>query len=269
MQSGQSRLRILPSLPNSGRDTRAGTEACCFDFRRGDMQNEQLLPLSVGFLTGRFSSLLVALFLLFLLHTVLPDHSLTHYSLPAFLLVTLLTSIYAFGGHRRVSLVAGVLGFAAVVLRWATYVSEEHVLLLISDGVGALFFAFTSVVILVAVLRDQAVTGDTISGALCVYFLMGLTWAFLFMVVESVHPGSFRIGEGVTLAVDPAHPYSALLSLFLYFSLGMLSTAGFGDIVPLTGPARGLATLEGILGQFYMAVLVARLVGLYSARSQR
>ena len=125
-------------------------------------------------------------------------------------------------------------------------------LLLITDGAGTLFFVFTSVVILVAVLRDQAVTGDTISGALCVYFLMGLTWAFLFMVVESVHPGSFRIGEGETLAVDPAHPYSALLSLFLYFSLGMLSTAGFGDIVPLTGPARGLATLEGIIGQFYM-----------------
>jgi hypothetical protein len=239
------------------------------DFRRGDMQNDRLLPLSVGFLTGRFSSLLVALFLLFLFHTVLPDHSLTHYSLPAFLLVTLLTSIYAFGGQRRVSLIAGVLGFAAIVLRWATYVSEDHVLSLISDGVGALFFAFTSVVILVAVLRDQAVTGDTISGALCVYFLMGLTWTFLFMLVESVHPGSFRIVEGGTLAADTAHPYSAPLSLFLYFSLGMLSATGFGDIVPLTRPAQGLATLEGIIGQFYMAVLVARLVGLYSARSQR
>jgi hypothetical protein len=59
------------------------------------------------------------------------------------------------------------------------------------------------------------------------------------------------------------------LSLFLYFSLVTLSTVGFGDIVPLSGPARGLATLEGIIGQFYMAVLVARLVGLYIVHSQR
>ena len=62
------------------------------------MQNEQLLPLSVGFLTGRFSSLLVALFLFFLFHPFLPDHLLTRYSLPMFLLVTLLASIYACGG---------------------------------------------------------------------------------------------------------------------------------------------------------------------------
>jgi Ion channel len=86
---------------------------------------------------------------------------------------------------------------------------------------------------------------------------------------QSVHPGSFRIMERETLVADTAHPSVVPLSLFLYFSLGMLSTAGLGDIVPLTGPARGLATLEGILGQFYMAVLVARLVGLYSAHSQR
>jgi hypothetical protein len=84
-----------------------------------------------------------------------------------------------------------------------------------------------------------------------------------------VHPGSFRIGEGETIAADPAHPRSVPLSLFLYFSLVTLSTVGFGDIVPLTGPPRGLATLEGIVGQFYMAVLVARLVGLYAVHSER
>jgi hypothetical protein len=59
------------------------------------------------------------------------------------------------------------------------------------------------------------------------------------------------------------------LSLFLYFSFVTLSTVGYGDILPLTGPAHGLAALEGIIGQFYMAVLVARFVGLYIVHSQR
>ena len=140
---------------------------------------------------------------------------------------------------------------------------------MIGEGVGALFFACIAVIILVAVLRAQTVTGDTISGALCVYLLIGLVWAFLFMLVESVNPGSFQLGGGTTIAADTTHPHSALFSLFLYFSLTTISTVAYGDILPLTAPARGLAALEGIVGQFYMAVLVARLVGLYIVYSQR
>jgi hypothetical protein len=113
------------------------------------------------------------------------------------------------------------------------------------------------------------VTGDIVSGALCVYLLIGLVWAFLFMLLESVHPGSFQLGAGATTAANPGHPGPAYLSLFLYFSFVTLSTVGYGDILPLTGPARGLAALEGIIGQFYMAVLVARFVGLYIVHSQR
>src|SRR5262249_55188943 len=150
-----------------------------------------------------------------------------------------------------------------------TFVSGGHVLLLISCGLGALFFAFIAVTILTAVLRDQIVTGDTISGALCVYFLIALVWMFLYLLVESVHPGSFRIADGAIPAIDTAHRSSDFVSLFLYFSLVTLSTVGFGDIVPITGPARGLVALEGIVGQFYLAVLVARLVGLYTARGRR
>jgi hypothetical protein len=233
------------------------------------MSNNQLLPSPIGFLRGRFSSLLTSLFLFFLLHAFLADHPLTRYFVPALLLVTLVTSVSAFSDDRRISLVAGVLGLATFALRWATYVSESHLLWLISEGIGALFFAFVAVIILASVLRAQTVTGDTISGALCVYLLIGLVWAFLFMLVESVHPGSFQLGEGVKTAGDTAHPPSAPLSLFLYFSFVTLSTVAYGDILPLTGPARGLAALEGIIGQFYLAVLVARLVGLYIVHRQR
>ena len=234
-----------------------------------DMSNNRLLPSPVSFIKGRFSLLLIALFLLFLLHTFFVGHPLTLYSLSVLLLVILLATIHALGDNRMVSLTASVLGLAALTLRWVTHVSESHVLLLISEGVGAVFFAFIAVTILALVLRAQTVTEDTVSGALCVYLLIGLVWAFLFMLLESVHPGSFRFGEGVKIATDTAQPFSASLSLFVYFSFVTLSTVGYGDILPLTGPARGLATLEGIIGQFYMAVLVARFVGLYIVHSQR
>ena len=69
------------------------------------------------------------------------------------------------------------------------------------------------------------------------------------MLVESVYPGSFRLGDGTT-AADAAHLPSTHLSPFLYFSFVTLSTVAYGDILPLTGPARGLVGLEGIVGQF-------------------
>ena len=234
-----------------------------------DSVEHRLLPSSSHFLRGRFSFLLISLLFFFLVHTFLAGHHLARYFLPTLLFVTLLTNIYLFGDNRMASLVASVLGVTTLILRWATSESESQVLLLIGEGTGALFFAFISVLILVAVLRAKIVTGDIVCGALCVYLLIGLVWAFLFMLLESVHPGSFRLGEEATTAADAVHPRSAYMSLFLYFSFVTLSTVGYGDILPLTPPAHGLAALEGIIGQFYMAVLVARFVGLHLVHSQR
>jgi hypothetical protein len=170
----------------------------------------------VRFLTGRFSALLIALFLLFLLHVFLAGHPLTQNALPVFLFVILLANVHALGDNKIVSLIASLLGLAALALRWAMYASESHVLLLISEGVGTLFFAFTTVTILTMVLRTQTVTGDTVSGALCVYLLMGLMWAFLYMLVESVHPGTFRFAVEMKIAGDAAYPPPAFLSRFIY-----------------------------------------------------
>src|SRR5262245_29287625 len=103
------------------------------------MQNEQLLPLSVGFLRGRFSFLLISLLFFFLLHTFLAGHHLEPYFVPTLLFVTLVTNIYLFGDNRMASFVASVLGLTALILRWLTFVSENQMLLLIGEGAGALF----------------------------------------------------------------------------------------------------------------------------------
>jgi hypothetical protein len=233
------------------------------------MSNHRLFPSPVRFLSGRFSVLLIAFFLLFLLEIFFANHPLMRYFIPLLLIVMLLASISAFRDYRMISSIAAVLGLIAVALRWVTYVNQSYVLGLLGGSIGALFFAFIAVLILAAVLQDQIVTGDTISGALCVYFLIAMVWALLFMLMESVHPGSFQITAGEKVATAPAHPYAPPVSVFLYFSLVTLSTVGYGDIIPLTASARGLAALEGIVGQFYLAVLIARLVGLYTSRGQR
>jgi hypothetical protein len=122
-----------------------------------------------------------------------------------------------------------------------------------------IFLLYTVIVILETIFRDREVTTDSINGALCGYLLLGLTFGHLFCLVESFWPGSFHLTEhvgSVPREVDRQH------FLLTYFSLITLTTVGYGDITPQSSPARTLAAVEAMAGQFYVAVIVAALVAL-------
>lgn len=110
------------------------------------------------------------------------------------------------------------------------------------------------------VLRQRRVTIDTVLGALCVYLVSGFFFAHVFFAIESFVPGSLA---GPLVRPDGRES----LSNFYYFSFVTLTTLGYGDILPASAPVRALATLEAILGQMYLAVLVARLVGIQITQS--
>ena len=115
-----------------------------------------------------------------------------------------------------------------------------------------------------SVLKQREVTGETICMAISVYLLIGVTWALLYAVMFQLHPDSFG---GV--AAGHTNEFLQIFPILGYFSLTTLSTIGFGDITPLTLQARYAAVAEGITGQFYLAILVARLVGLQMSGSAR
>ena len=105
-------------------------------------------------------------------------------------------------------------------------------------------------------------SADKLLGAICAYLLVGVTWALLFALIGDLDPGAFRWpslhGEQVT---------EASFSTYTYFSFVTLTTLGYGDVSPVSEIARRLALLEALLGQIYLAVLVARLVGLHLSQS--
>ena len=99
-------------------------------------------------------------------------------------------------------------------------------------------------------MTGEDATTDKVLGALCGYLLLGILFALIFAEMEQNNSGCFRM-EG-----------SSEFSDFIYFSIVTLSTLGYGDIVPVSAQARALVSLEVLLGQFYLAVVVARLVAL-------
>jgi hypothetical protein len=206
-------------------------------------------------------SLLVALLALLLLYPFFAGRVMAHAFWDICSSAVLLLGLYAISHVRRRLVIALILSIAVLGTKWSGYVIDNAMLLLVNYGLAAIFFIFTACLLLGDVLRKGAVTADKIYGALCVYLLIGLTWGFMFLTLEGVQPGSFSLGQGQPSGIetDPA--------TLVYFSFVTLSTVGYGDITPLSPPARSFAFMEAIIGQIYLAVLVARLVGLHIAYS--
>jgi hypothetical protein len=121
-------------------------------------------------------------------------------------------------------------------------------------GIAAMLalLVFTTGRVLAGVARSREVTGDVIAGALASYMMVGLTWAIAYGLLETVRPGSIRgLAEG-SAALD--------FPTLLYFSYITLLTIGYGDITPLSAPARMITVLEGLIGMAFTTVILAVLV---------
>ena len=162
--------------------------------------------------------------------------------------------------HRRRRILGWALAAAAAGSRIPVIFVQSWMLDLVALICWLLFILFVTVSELRSVLKQREVTGETICAAITVYLMLGYFWGFLYTLMFQLNPESF----GGLPAGTPGHPTAPLhiLPFLSYFSLTMLSTIGYGDITPLTIQARYMAVTEGSIGQFYLAILVARLVSL-------
>ena len=125
--------------------------------------------------------------------------------------------------------------------------SYTHLLLLLC------FFVWMTWLAARQVLFTGSITSNDIVGAICIYMLLGLIWAMLFLFLAEAVPGAFN---GL-----PQAPWLENFSAAIYFSFVTITTLGYGDISPAMPLARFLVYMEAIVGVFYMAILVASLIG--------
>ena len=145
-----------------------------------------------------------------------------------------------------------------LVLRWSALLDGGFGLELGSAVATVLWIAAAILIVGKALFEQQTVTTNTIFGAIVAYLLAAVGFAYLYEILELLQPGSF---SGIPAGAGPEELGDALL----YFSLVSLTTVGYGDIVPASAVARPLAVFEGVFGTLYLAVMIARLVGLHIA----
>ena len=142
------------------------------------------------------------------------------------------------------------------VPRWGVVVA------LVSSGA---FLAYVIVLLGRDILTQTSVSSDTIRGAITIYLLLGLFWVTIYSVLALTDPGAITFSDALAReAGSNPREYSSVLQ---YFSFVTLTTLGYGDISPISPFARFAATTEAIVGQLFIAITVARLVGLQIAGS--
>jgi hypothetical protein len=110
------------------------------------------------------------------------------------------------------------------------------------------------------VFANVRISSETIFGALCIYLLIGISFASIYGLVAALQPSAFVMTAGVNTHTIPDR------FDFIYYSFGMMTQLGAAGMTAVTDQARSISVLEAILGQLYLAVLISRLVGAYRLR---
>ncbi len=206
---------------------------------------------------NNFSYLLVALLILIIGVPVAYDLELISLPLSKVLGISSLLAIGvgSLRGAGRLFHVAIFLVVAGIILSILSVALDNDALHIISQLTLFVFLLLTTFNTLRKVAVGNDVNLNRIVGAVCVYLLLGVMWSIAYSVLEYLQPGSFK---GLTELATPAWNPD-----WIYFSFVTITTLGYGDITPLTQTARSLSFAEAIVGQFYIAVLVAGLVSAY------
>jgi len=172
--------------------------------------------------------------------------------------LVLIFGVLAVGRSHRTLVLAVVLMVPAVVFRWLGHF-QPHLVPLASIT-ALIFIGFVEFELLHFIFRAPRVNSEVLCAGISGYLLLGILWMSAFMFVSRLNPAafSFNVGASSTHSLAQFEAY--------YFSFITLSTVGYGDITPLSPAARTLAMTEAMTGTLYMAVLISRLVALYSSQ---
>jgi hypothetical protein len=168
----------------------------------------------------------------------------------------MVSAILTLSREKKSRVVVILLVLPCLVLLWLHLPDSSDEIFLAGTALQAVFNFFMVFIIMWFVFQAPVITRDILSASIVAYLFVALFFAKSFLVLEILSPGSFSISSD-RIMTDP--------SVMKYFSFVTLTTLGYGDVVPISDQAKTLAISEAFIGQIYLTVLIARLVGVYAA----
>lgn len=207
-----------------------------------------------------FFALLISLVFTFAINPFLEGKVIASQLLNVFLVILLVFSVMIVSDTKTSFVIAIFLGVPMLVSNATAflYTKEEYSILVASSS--ALFFTYVILMLLRKIFTVGVIDINIILGAVCVYFLIGVVWALLYNLVDASVPGSYSVVDKQVSSLD--------MDEFVYFSMVTLTTLGYGDIIPVSAPAKSLAAMEALVGQIYLTVIIARLIGLHMQQTK-
>jgi len=175
------------------------------------------------------------------------------------LTIVFIFAIYAISLKKKYIYIGLLLAAPMLLSIWISHLVKSLHLFAIGELFGALFAGFVISLLVKFIFQKNEVTKEVIYAAVVVYLLIGIMWSFFYFMLDYFYPESFSFPK-IT---------SPTIFRYLYFSYVTLTTLGYGDVAPLTNKGGSLVILEAIIGQIYLVVIVAWLVGMHVSRRSR
>ena len=176
--------------------------------------------------------------------------------------LTLLSAVFAVSRSRTTVVIAILMAIPTIVLEGIRVWRGGELIVVSAHTAAMILIAYTVVLVLKFLFVADRITVDMICASLCVYLLLGVLWAIGYSLLQFHDDHAFSLpmeeNDVATMQFGGERTVTSL-----YYSFVTMSTLGYGDIVPRSSLARMAAAMQAIVGQLYLAVLVARLVGLH------
>jgi len=215
------------------------------------------LRLIAGSIRYKMFNFMASILTLLILSAVLEGHRYGYLVLNIASTIVFILGIYAAGRNKRNVIILILFGLPWFLSEWIFTKSPETIF------TSVLFFLFITGTITDHILHSEEVSTDTLYGAVCVFLLLGLLWASIYGFLEYISPGIIFVNNNAEVL------NSLTSNQIIYYSYTTLTTLGYGDITSLTPSGRIVSVLEAIVGQLFIAFLVARLVAIYTANALR
>jgi hypothetical protein len=203
--------------------------------------------LAVLKIKGKLKYLFISLVLLLLVYPYVESHLEW---LNIILTVVLISALYVVSYDTKHLEVGIALFLPTLITHWLSLQGNYRIIPFVFS---ILFYFYAIYILLIYIIKASEVTSDLIFGAISLYLLIGIAFGAVYAIIYILHPSSFLIPTGST----------STWSAMTYFSFVSLTTTGFGDVLPTESYTQSIAMLEAVAGQMFIAVLVARMVGIY------